>query len=107
MKEDPNQEQSAASNDLSRRDFLRGAGTGIMASTLAPAGFVIAATGESVPMLGPDEAAITLSVNGTKHNLSVEPRVTLLNALRNHLNLTGAKLICDRGECGGCTVLMD
>lgn len=108
MNEDRIEERPPSSGDLSRRDFLKGAGTGIVATTLvAPEGFVIAETGETVPMLGPEEVSITLSVNGAKHKLSVEPRVTLLNALRNQLDLTGSKLICDRGECGGCTVLID
>jgi aerobic-type carbon monoxide dehydrogenase small subunit (CoxS/CutS family) len=51
--------------------------------------------------------ALTLRVNGQPRTLNVEPRVTLLRALRNHLDLTGAKEICDRGGCGGCTVLVD
>jgi len=46
-------------------------------------------------------------VNGSRQTLSVEPRTTLLEALREGLGLTGAKKICDRGECGGCTVLLD
>jgi len=50
---------------------------------------------------------ITLKVNGQEHRLSVEPRVTLLDALRERLDLTGTKKGCDRGECGACTVLVD
>jgi len=50
---------------------------------------------------------LALKVNGAARTVSVEPRVTLLRALRNHLDLTGAKEICDRGSCGGCTVLYD
>ncbi|MFI6096452.1 (2Fe-2S)-binding protein [Lentzea sp. NPDC051213] len=50
---------------------------------------------------------ITLKVNGQSHHLSVEPRVTLLDALRERLDLTGTKKGCDRGECGACTVLVD
>jgi xanthine dehydrogenase YagT iron-sulfur-binding subunit len=52
-------------------------------------------------------AEITLSVNGKRHRLAVEPRVTLLDALRERLGLTGTKKGCDRGECGACTVLVD
>ncbi|MEV6632742.1 (2Fe-2S)-binding protein [Actinoplanes sp. NPDC051470] len=50
---------------------------------------------------------MTLSVNGAQHRVAVEPRVTLLDALRERLGLTGAKKGCDRGECGACTVLVD
>lgn len=50
---------------------------------------------------------ITLTVNGAVHRLEVDPRTTLLGALREHLDLTGAKQGCDRGECGACTVLAD
>lgn len=52
-------------------------------------------------------AEIMLSVNGEQHRLAVEPRVTLLDALRERLGLTGTKKGCDRGECGACTVLAD
>ena len=50
---------------------------------------------------------ITLTVNGKRHHLTVEPRVTLLDALRNCLGLTGTKKGCDEGQCGACTVLVD
>jgi len=50
---------------------------------------------------------ITLEVNGKAHELALEPRVTLLDALREHLNLTGSKKGCDQGQCGACTVHVD
>jgi xanthine dehydrogenase YagT iron-sulfur-binding subunit len=57
--------------------------------------------------MGPGEVAVTLQINGKSQKINVEPRVTLLDALRNHLDLTAAKRVCDRGTCGACTVMMN
>ena len=48
-----------------------------------------------------------LKINGTEHALSLDPRTTLLDTLREHLNLTGSKKGCDHGQCGACTVLVN
>ena len=56
---------------------------------------------------GPGAVPISLTINGKVMKLTVEPRVTLLDALRNHLDITGAKRVCDRGNCGACTVMVD
>ena len=50
---------------------------------------------------------VTLSVNGSQHPILIEPRRTLLDALRHDLGLTGAKKVCDMGDCGACTVIVD
>lgn len=92
---------------FSRRDFLKGASMAVSTGLLATqeAG---AATPETEPgVLGPGAVPITLEINGKPHSLKVEPRVTLLDALRNRLDLTGAKKVCDRGVCGACTVILD
>ncbi len=57
--------------------------------------------------VGPGAVPVTLQVNGKVHKLSLEPRVTLLDALRDHLDYTGAKRVCDRGICGSCTVMVE
>ncbi|HEX3230353.1 MAG TPA: (2Fe-2S)-binding protein [Pyrinomonadaceae bacterium] len=101
-------------HDPSRRKFLKGvgvagAGAALVDHIIAPD--TGANTKKSIvagqPVNG--NVDIVLDVNGAKRNVSVEPRTTLLNALRNHLEpaVTGPKLVCDMGSCGACTVLMD
>ncbi len=63
--------------------------------------------GGSAQSPAPGEIAVTLLVNGEKRSLTIEPRVTLLDALRERLGLTGSKKGCDHGQCGACTVLID
>lgn len=100
---------------VSRRSFLRGLG-GSLATTAA-----LATGAEAAESVEPIEQSIppargkrlkglvrvALNVNGQTRMADVEPRTTLLNTLRDKLDLTGAKKICDRGSCGGCTVLVD
>ena len=88
-----------------RRGFLQSAGA--LAGTPLIAGRAEAAPqGTREPQAAPP-VALTLHVNGENHSLHVEPRTTLLDALRDHLGLTGTKKGCDRGQCGACTVLVD
>jgi xanthine dehydrogenase YagT iron-sulfur-binding subunit len=93
----------SATPAFSRRSFLKTAGVGAAATTMVGVG----ERGEAAQVLGPDAVSLTLRVNGAARKVMVEPRVTLLEALRNHLDLTGTKQVCDRGGCGACTVLLD
>jgi xanthine dehydrogenase YagT iron-sulfur-binding subunit len=97
---------------LSRRQFLKGSGAAAAATALAQAPLPVLAAaefadGEKVAGIGPGPAKIQLNVNGKEMTQSVEPRVTLLDALRNYLDVTGCKRVCDRGTCGACTVMLD
>jgi aerobic-type carbon monoxide dehydrogenase small subunit (CoxS/CutS family) len=100
-------EAASRNESFTRRDFLKGA------SVIVPGGLLIADAHAATPssasdaVVGPGRVPITLKVNGRPHELNLEPRVTLLDALRNHLDLTGAKKVCDRGVCGACTVILD
>lgn len=93
-------------NSVSRRDFIKLGGMAVSVPLIAGPR-VIDAGGKPVTVHGPGKVAITLSVNGKALKADLEPRVTLLDALRDRFNLTGAKRVCDRGECGACTILMD
>ena len=94
--------------DLTRRALLRL--TAAIGGALAAGRFL---PGAAPPAAAPgaDTAAaalnVVLRVNGAKHRLTLDPRTTLLDALREHLHLTGAKKGCGLGQCGACTVLMD
>ncbi len=91
---------------LTRRDFIKISGVGV-AVPLALGPTVVHAAGEDVVVHGPGKIPIALNVNGNKLAAELEPRVTLLDALRDNFDLTGAKRVCDRGTCGACTVLME
>ena len=94
------------SSGLSRRDFLKI--SSIAASVPLVAGpKVIEVAGQEVAVHGPGAVPVTLNVNGKRFNAELEPRVTLLDALREHFEVTGPKRVCDRAECGACTVLID
>jgi xanthine dehydrogenase YagT iron-sulfur-binding subunit len=101
----PDKKQSESGN-VSRREFLKI--SGISAASVPMLGTkVVHAAGSPVKVYGPGKVPIVLTVNGKTHSLQVEPRVTLLDALRDQLEITGAKRVCDRAECGACTVILD
>jgi xanthine dehydrogenase YagT iron-sulfur-binding subunit len=90
---------------LTRRNFLKTAGAGAVATSVV--GMAVGAPAGEAAVLGPGAVPLSLNVNGAVKKISVEPRVTLLDALRDDLGLTGAKPACERGACGACTVLVD
>jgi xanthine dehydrogenase YagT iron-sulfur-binding subunit len=92
---------------LTRRDFLKGAGVAATGGLLTGGAAGAAASEKAGKVLGPGAVPFTLRINRRRYKVNLEPRVTLLGALRNHLDLTGAKEVCDRATCGACTVLLD
>ena len=92
--------------NVSRRAFLKSVGvTGAVASVIGGTDADAQTSGPAA--VGPGPVPITLTVNGKKLQLQVEPRVTLLDALRDRLDHTGLKRVCDRGSCGACTAIID
>ena len=95
---------TASAFELSRRTVLKAGALGTAVATLPLAG--CSSAPEPVPpTTGPVE--VSLRVNGEVRRVAVEPRVTLLDAVRERIGLTGTKKGCDRGECGACTVLVE
>jgi xanthine dehydrogenase YagT iron-sulfur-binding subunit len=92
-----------------RRFLVRAACSAAVVAELQGARLFPAAQAASVTLMarGPQPVTMTLNVNGRAHTLALEPRVTLLDALRERLDLTGTKKGCDQGTCGACTVLVD
>jgi len=101
------------SSGISRRGFLKGAGITAAGTALLEGVQVFsreaaaATTHSGVKEYGPGAVPVTLTVNGKQQTLQIEPRTTLADALRVHMGLTGTKVVCDRGSCSGCTVLLD
>lgn len=101
-------EEQDPSAGISRRGFLKGIGGGLLGGAALNEGLIgaqVAAAAGPEALKGPQ--AIQLKINGAARPVLVEPRTTLLAALRDQLGLTGSKEVCDRGQCGACTVLLD
>src|ERR1700737_1959875 len=98
---------------LGRRDFVKLVGSttaAISAGVLGTAGVLteeVQAVAAPEGFVGPGAIPMVLKINGEKKSLTLEPRVTLLDALRDRLDLTGAKKVCDRGTCGACIVIIN
>ncbi len=105
---DPEAEKQAVAPDApespSRREFLETTGATVAASTVVS--FATPAMAQSTDAAAPS-TAISVSVNGVRHEIDVEDRWTLAELLRDGIGLTGTKIGCDRSECGACTVLMN
>jgi xanthine dehydrogenase YagT iron-sulfur-binding subunit len=98
-------------NGISRRRFIKGFGVTSIGIAAGNSGLLGALQTSCAPsetkIFGPEAVAITLNVNGKDYTVRAEPRATLVDVLRDQLNLTGTKIGCDRGACGACTVIMD
>jgi xanthine dehydrogenase YagT iron-sulfur-binding subunit len=96
--------------EFSRRGFLKGAGITAANSVIESANAFARNAKDalhSAQTVGPDALAIKLHINGREHAVTVEPRYTLAQTLRDNLGLTGTKVVCDRGSCSACTVWID
>lgn len=103
--QDPEKNQKKKGGGFSRRGFMQGVGvTGAVAPALIPEQ---AEAQTAAGVVGPGALPVTLTINGKPMKVTIEPRETLLDVLRNHLDMTGAKRVCDRGTCGACSVLVN
>ncbi len=88
---------------VSRRTFIAATSASAVSASLAGA----TAPAQAAATAGPQASPVTLTINGAQHAMSIDPRVTLLDAIRDHAGLTGTKKGCDQGTCGACTVMVN
>ncbi len=98
--------ERSESKGISRRKFIQGVGTGVIGSSVL-IDTLQAGPKDEQKQPPPGTEALFLKVNGKSVNLKIDPETTLIEVLRNFLHLTGTKLVCNQGECGACTVLLD
>lgn len=97
---------------ISRRNFIKGFGGGVagtvaITSTLPDSAEASTKGPHGSKVRGPNQVTVSLLVNGQNKAVQVDPRITLLDAIRDQLDFTGTKRVCNRGSCGACTVIMD
>lgn len=105
-------ERRDVAENVSRRSFIQGSALTTVGAAMADAASaILGQAAEAEPaapeVAGPEAVPVSLTVNGAKHTLMIEPRMTLAEALRGPLGLTGTKVACGRGACSACTVLLD
>jgi xanthine dehydrogenase YagT iron-sulfur-binding subunit len=91
--------------EMTRRTVIETGTTALLLTTLPRGALAAGAVDDNEP--APPPATVELQINGRSHALTLDPRTTLLDALREHLALTGSKKGCDHGQCGACTVLIE
>ena len=98
-------DEDEANTEISRRTVIESGTTALLLTTLPRAALGAGPLDDAGPPL--PSVTMELQINGRSHSLTLDPRTTLLDALREHLALTGSKKGCDHGQCGACTVLIE